>query len=155
VGDVQTLRESFKRSLLAGNKSPQTISAYCGAVDRFAMFLVAAGMPTEVASITREHVEEFISGVLANRKPATAHQRYRGLQAFFKWCLEEEEIPESPMRNMSPPILPEQPVPILTDEELSRLIKACEGKTFEDRRDAAMIRLLLDSGMRRAELAGL
>jgi site-specific recombinase XerD len=152
---LTSLRERFKRSLLAGNKSPQTINAYCGAVDRFGVFLGAAGMPTQVASITREHIEAFIADVLANRKPATAHQRYRGLLAFFKWCLTEGEIPDSPMRNMTPPILPETPVPILSDDELTRLLRACEGKTFEDRRDMAIIRLFLDSGMRRAELAGL
>jgi site-specific recombinase XerD len=155
IGSLSALRESFRRSLLAGNKSPQTISAYCGAVDRLGIFLDAAGMPTQAASLTREHIETFIAGVLANRKPATAHQRYRGLQAFFKWALEEGEIAESPMRNMSPPILPEQPVPLLTDDELEALIKTCEGKSFEDRRDLAIIRLFIASGMRRGELAGL
>jgi site-specific recombinase XerD len=155
IGSLRTLRDSFKRSLLAGNKAPTTINAYCGAVDRFGDFLESSAMPVQVASIRREHIEAFIADVLARRKPATAHQRYRGLQAFFKWCLEEGEVTESPMRNMSPPILPEQPIPVLTDDELARLLKACEGKSFEDRRDMAIIRLLLDSGMRRAELAGL
>lgn len=32
-------------------------------------------------------------------------------------------------------------------------IKTCEGKTFGERRDTAILRLLLDSGLRRAELA--
>jgi site-specific recombinase XerD len=35
------------------------------------------------------------------------------------------------------------------------LLRASEGKTFADRRDAALIRLLLDSGARRSEIAGL
>ena len=152
---VRALNESFERSLRAGNKSASTIAAYCGAVARFNDFLAAAGMSLKISSIKREHVEAFIEDILKTRKPTTAHQRYRGLQAFFKWALEEGEVAESPMRNMSPPILPEQPVPILTDDEIGGLLKACDGKSFEDRRDMAIIRLLLDSGMRRAELAGL
>ena len=40
-----------------------------------------------------------------------------------------------------------------SEDELKAVIKSCEGRSFEDRRDMAIIRLFLDSGMRRAELA--
>lgn len=35
------------------------------------------------------------------------------------------------------------------------LLRACEGRAFADRRDTAMVRLLLDSGARRSEIAAL
>ena len=44
---------------------------------------------------------------------------------------------------------------MLTDDQLRRLLKACQGRAFADRRDTALLRLLLDTGMRRAEIAGL
>jgi site-specific recombinase XerD len=112
-------------------------------------------MPDAVASLTREHVEMFMADLLARRKPATASNRYRALQAFFRWLVEEGEIVESPMRNMRPPIIPETPVPVVSDDEIKRLLKACEGKGFDERRDTAIMRLLIDSGLRRAELAHL
>ncbi len=59
------------------------------------------------------------------------------------------------MAGMKPPHVPEEPVPILRPEELKRLLAACEGKGFEDRRDMAIIRLLIDSGMRVGELTGM
>lgn len=60
------------------------------------------------------------------------------------------------MARMRPPIVPEDPPDVLTDDELRRLMKTCEpGKTFEDRRDAALIRLFFDTGFRRAEVAAL
>ncbi|MEJ7742072.1 MAG: hypothetical protein WKF73_05690 [Nocardioidaceae bacterium] len=40
---------------------------------------------------------------------------------------------------MGPPTVPEQPVPILTDEDLSRLLACLQGPTFENRRDRAII----------------
>jgi integrase len=49
--------------------------------------------------------------------------------------------------------VPEVPVPLLSEDELKAVVKSCEGTSFEDRRDMAIIRLFLDSGMRRAELA--
>jgi len=59
------------------------------------------------------------------------------------------------MANMKPPTVREAPVPILSDDELKRLLKACEGRDFIERRDQALLRLLLDTGMRRGEAAAL
>jgi site-specific recombinase XerD len=154
-GDIRRLTESFRRSLLAENKSPKTIEAYVGAVTQFATFLRAGGRPQVVDEIQRSDVEAFISDQLARCKPATANNRYRGLQAFFRWCLEEEELEVSPMRAMKPPTVPDHPVAVLTDDQLRALLKACEGKDFDQRRDMAILRLFLDTGMRRSELANM
>ena len=56
---------------------------------------------------------------------------------------------------MKPPIIPEQSVPIVPADGLRRLLAACAGRSFEARRDTAIIMLLLDTGARRAELANL
>jgi site-specific recombinase XerC len=40
-------------------------------------------------------------------------------------------------------------------DELRRLSVACQGKEFADRRDEAMIRLFVDTGMRVAEMCGI
>ncbi len=50
---------------------------------------------------------------------------------------------------------PELPVPVLSNDELRRLLKVCEGPGFAERRDMAMMRLLIDTGMRLSEIAGL
>jgi len=155
VGSVRALAPSFRRALLAANKAPRTIDSYQEAVTLFARFLEATGMPMQVEAIRREHVEAFLADILERFKPATAANKYRSLQQFFKWLLEEGEITESPMRRMRPPHVPEEPVPILSEGQLRSLFKACEGRLFEDRRDMAIVSLFLDTGMRRAELAGL
>jgi integrase len=36
------------------------------------------------------------------------------------------------------------------NDKIRRLLKACEGKGFDERRDTAILRLFIDSGMRRA-----
>ena len=77
------------------------------------------------------------------------------MQQLFRWLLNDGEITHSPMQRMSPPHVPEQPVPILTDETLAKLLATCRGDRFENRRDTAIIRLFLDTGMRAGELAGL
>ena len=45
-------------------------------------------------------------------------------------------------------------MPVLSDDDLRALIAACQGKEFADRRDEAMVRLFIDTGMRVAEMCG-
>jgi integrase len=48
-----------------------------------------------------------------------------------------------------------QPVGVVRAEQLTRLLKTCEGRDFTSRRDTAVILLLVDTGMRRADCAGM
>ena len=61
------------------------------------------------------------------------------------------------MERMRPPAVPEAPVPVLTEDQCKRLLLAtCSGKSFDDRRDVAILRLMIDTGMCRVlEIAGL
>jgi site-specific recombinase XerD len=54
---------------------------------------------------------------------------------------------------MKPPRIPEAPPAMLDEAALRRLLKACEGREFVERRDMALVRLLIDTGCRRQELA--
>ena len=154
--DLSALATSWRRSLAARRVSPATIDTYTTAVAQLAAFVHEHGMPERAATIKREHVEAFILDVLERRAPATAHNRFRGCQAFFRWVVEEGEVRTSPMERMKPPRLPEAPVPVLRDAELRRLLAVCaKDRSFGGRRDEAVLRCLLDSGIRRAELLGL
>ncbi len=163
IGDIGVNVESFGRHLRAENLSPKTQITYLESCNQFGRFLAEQGMPQRVADITREHCEAFMTDLLNRRKPngeqfkpATANNRYRGLQSFFKWLVEEGEVKTSPMAHMKPPRVPENPPDVLKEGQLKALIGVCEkDQTFAGRRDAALIRVFIDTGARRAELAGL
>jgi site-specific recombinase XerD len=154
--DIHVNIQSFARHLRAANLSPTTIKTYVEAASLLARFLAECGMPGDVAKVRREHVEAFITAQLEQWKPATAMNRYRGCQSFFKWLIDEGEIKESPMVKMKAPRVPEEPPPVLREHELKALLDTCEKvDSFENRRDAAILRVFIDTGARRAELAGL
>lgn len=155
LGDLGALAVSWRRALRAQNKSPRTIVGYLEGVRFFEEYLARMGMPRDVANISREHVEMFIAEQLARFRPSTAKTRYRSLQQLFRFLVDDGELRISPMAKMSPPAVAEEPPAVLTDEQLRRLLKACEGTAFAQRRDLAIVRLLLDTGMRLAELTGL
>jgi site-specific recombinase XerD len=153
--DIAALTRGYKLSLQARNRSPQTIRGYLLTVNLFRDFLFAAGMPTLVDQIERQHVEAFVADQLERWKPKTAQVRYGDLRQFFNWCLDEPEIEAHPMVRMKPPTVPEVPVPVVSDKDLSRLLKACDGTTYEKRRDMALIRTFNECGVRLGEMTGL
>jgi site-specific recombinase XerD len=97
-GHLLVLNRSFRRTLEAENKSPRTIEAYTDAVRLLATYLQAHGRPLVAGELRREHIQEFIADQLTRWKPATAHNRYRGLHAFFKWALAEGDLEINPWR---------------------------------------------------------
>jgi site-specific recombinase XerD len=59
------------------------------------------------------------------------------------------------MKYLKPPHLEDQPPTILPKATLRALIRACRGRDFQAIRDRAIIRILIDTGLRRQELASI
>ncbi len=134
-GSLEGLLPSWERSLRANRRAPQTIKNYLTAADQLVDFLAETGMPTDAASITREHVEAFLVELTERgRSASSVATRFRALQQLFKWTTEEGETSDSPMRNMKPPSVPETPVPVVSDDDLRKLLKVVDAKDFD--RDA-------------------
>jgi site-specific recombinase XerD len=147
----KALLRSFTRSLRNANRSERTVQSYVEAADLLAGF--RPGVDFE--AMTRDDVEAFMGDYLARYKATSAAVRYRSLRRLYNWMLDEEIIDVSPMAKMTQPQVAEQPVPILTEPDLTALLKVTAGKDFDSRRDHAIIRLFIDSGIRLGEMAGL
>lgn len=153
---ITDLLPSWERSLRARNLAPRTIASYIESASRFEAWLVAErGGPVSAGEVAGRDIIEFLDSVLDINSASYAATHYRRLQQFWKWCVDEDEVPDSPMRRVAPPRIPEKPVPVIKQETVVALLSQCEGRRFEDRRDTAIIRVLLDTGVRASELAGL
>jgi site-specific recombinase XerD len=125
-------------------------------VEEFTASLKGSAIASNVRRIERQHIEAFLAAALdAGRAPATAATLHRGLRAFFKWAEEEGEVDANPMVRVRPPRIPEQQVPIVEEDQLRRLLASCSGPDYRDRRDLAILRVFIDTGARREEVAGL
>ncbi len=161
--DIGPLTASWVRSLRARNLSPNTQRIYARAADQLRAFLLTyepantdeRPAPTALEGahgIHREHIEAYIGDLIQTTSPGNAHQHFRSLKTFFNWAVDEEEMDRSPMRTMKAPALPEVEVPVIPDDALKRLLGVCKGKSFEERRDTAIIMMFLDTGARLSEL---
>jgi site-specific recombinase XerD len=145
----EDLLYAFRMHLRAGKKSPKTIKNYVDSAQLLADHF--GGKP--LLDIGPRDIEAFIGDLAESRSASTAATRFRCLQQFYKWAASEAEglVPVSPMHGLSAPAVPENPPDVLRDEQVTALLKACEGRGFTGRRDTALIRLMLIAGGPRLE----
>jgi len=156
MATLDDLIDSWRLSLRAANRAPRTVAQYVDeSMAQFNRWMAEHEPDLPTRKINRQNVERYLADIATTRSASTAQTRYKALRLFFAWASEEGEVDQNPMANVRPPIVPEKPVPVLSDDELRALLGSCAAKGFEDRRDTAIIRVLLDTGMRRDELVGL
>src|SRR5215217_991341 len=112
------LLRSFERHLRAENRSERTITSYLESITQAEAFLTARGSSLTTAG--RADLEAFLGELLERRAAATAWTRYKVLRILYRWLEEEDEIGVNPMARMRPPIVPEQPVPVVPEDGLRR-----------------------------------
>ncbi|OBH35445.1 hypothetical protein A5692_11640 [Mycobacterium sp. E342] len=81
--------------------------------------------------------------------------RLAAVKRFAAWLAAEEGFDADPILAIRPPKMAQAAVADLSDNEVGRLLKACEGTDLRDKRDKAMVALLAETGLRAAELLAL
>src|ERR1022692_2990414 len=178
-----TVRASLKDNLLAGDEmakaragaplvklfesfaynlgerpglSERTVEVYERTGTQFTAWLAANGLPADSENVDAPHIRSFLAAEAERTSAASAHQHYRNLRVFFKWLAREgERQAPDPIPRVDAPMVARKVKPILPDDDLEKLLKACGGQGFEARRDMAVLRVLLDSGVRVSGLAGI
>lgn len=152
----------WDRTLRAGNYPETTRYSYLLAAAQLGRYLLdnAARLQAEEASldpteVQRGHVEEFQAWMVATRSASTALNKHKGLQQFYRWLAEEEDLAGSPLEWVRQPKTEQKLIPVLGDSDTAKILATCKGKLFTDLRDEAIIRVLYSTGARLAEVAGL
>lgn len=153
--DFDTLAESWTLSLRADAYSPNTLRSYRLALDHFADWLSEHHDGVAPADVTRDHIRGWVADLRETRAPGTARSWFAGLRHFFRWLLDEQESDHDPTLGVRTPPPGEPVTPVLSDEDIRKLLKTCAGNDFTNRRDRAIILLFADGGCRLAEVADL
>lgn len=108
---------------------------------------------TSLSAVTPAHVQTFVSE-RPDLSDNTKHHRAQVVKTFLMWCAQEEEefgVRESRVRRIEMPKVTQPEVEIYSPEDIRKLLAACE-KLRYPRRNKAIIWLLLDTGIRAAEV---
>ena len=152
--DLPELLKSWLRHLAAEHKSPATVELYDRGVRAY---LTWCGLDASKPPVLdRATVAAFTADLLAQgREPATARAYQLAVRLFASWLVIEGELGADPLVGLKPPKLDAKVVPVLSDDQLRALLAACVGKSFRDRRDEALVRLMAETGIRAGEAVAL
>jgi site-specific recombinase XerD len=153
-----SLLASWRLSL--HDKRPRTIALYLEEARRFATWLTDHGRPADspgdLLTVCRRDVEAWIHDLQsAGLSKSTIRSRWIALRNFYGWLVDEDEVDESPLAKVNVPKPDAPPPDVLTELELKALLGACAGRAFEDRRDTALIRSMVATGLRVSEMCSL
>ncbi len=153
---LSTFIASWQLTLDAAAKSSRTVRLYTDSVRAFCRFLADQGMPASVEDVDASHIRAFLLAEEQRTSAASAAVHFRNIRVFFGWLASEGERENpNPMDRVEAPRVTKKAKAFFTQEELARLLKTCSGATFVDRRDTAIMRVFIDTGLRVSGLAGL
>jgi integrase/recombinase XerC len=168
------------------NSSPHTIANYGKDLAQFVVYLSPPGVrPPALTGVTHHMIREFVAHLHDQKlQKSSIARKLASLRSFFKYCVRESLLKESPARLVPTPKLPKRIPSVLSAEEmniflnqLSPVQPAVRGAPRESnllslpsqnetrpsglsedlllRRDRALLELLYAAGLRVSELTGL
>lgn len=158
----QAIEEYLAWLELDRHASLGTVEGYRGDLRRFSDFAGGdAGIP-DIAELDRDilrgyqrHLARLRTGPKGARRPlaiATRCRRLVALRSFLRFAAREEWLPGDLGSTLDVPTLPERlPKPLETDDR-DRLLEALPNDTLAQKRDRALILLLLSTGARISEI---
>lgn len=149
---VDPIVQSFVRYHRVKKSRPATIEQYTKTLQLFRRFCIEEGMP-ELIEVSRDHIQSWLLSLQETHASASVQTYYRHLKAFYNWLVKEDEIAKSPMARIPEPAVDETEKDIVAPVDVARLLKKLEKE--KRWRDASVIAIFYDTGIRAGELANL
>jgi site-specific recombinase XerD len=152
IGLAQVLTEYERVHLASRNLAPRTRTEYLGDLRLLLTFLNERCHLTVVQEVQLAHLNAYLAEL--DRKGYSGAARRRQLssiKSLFHFLLETGAISADPTQKLIPPEREYKQPRVLTEPEYKRLQLTCAHQT----RDAAIIEVLLQTGMRLSELSRL
>jgi len=100
-----------------------------------------------------------IMGFLAMRTaevaPATLHIYFRVLRTFYNWCIEQGFRPDNPLKKVPQPRVPHKVLAVFSPDQLNDLLAVCGTTEYLKARNTAILLVMLDTAIRRAEVVAM
>jgi integrase/recombinase XerC len=159
------LTDAYLAHHKALDRSPKTVAHYVATFKLFGKYLDAHGVAPDSRVLTSERMAHFATWIretpikerrgATQRTPVGVFGILKDMRAFLKWLNDEgllERVVKVPV-----PKLPQTLFPILSDGELEQVwtSRYLTGRSPLATRNRALIGLMLDTGLRRAEVASL
>jgi integrase/recombinase XerC len=111
------------------NSSPHTVANYGKDLDQFLVFLSPPGAaPPVLAAVNHGMIREFIAHLHDHGlEKSSIARKLAALRSFFKYCVREGHLKESPARLVPTPKLPKRIPSVLSAEEMNGFLNQLAG----------------------------
>lgn len=163
---LDRLITAFENYQKSRNLSGYTLRNYASTFKSHRRFCAEVGLAPDANDLSTELFRRYQDWLLATpldtprsgsieRRSSAAAARMRQLKAFCTWLYDEGEI-ERPVK-FALPKTPVRQLDVLTDDQVAAIFASrhLRGESPMAKRNRALISLLLDSGLRLAEVAGI
>ena len=163
----------FYRAFLIARKadgfSEKTLQKYETALRDLEEFASLNNFPSDLLDLQPFHIRAWLTNLRdrsykshPNKPPSskllspnTQWTYWMVIRAFYKWACKEGYIKKNPCENIKGPKQQETVIRPLDQAHIEALLRLCPPNTWWGARDRALIIMLLTTGMRRGEIAGI
>lgn len=148
---LKSLLPKFIKNLEDLGRSPSTILAYRADLEQLIDHLQKKSKVL-ADQVRPEDIESFRDSLLAEKyTPKSTSRKLNAVKTFFRWLIAEKIVPSNPAKDVSHPKIEAQLPKFLSQIEY----RALRDVVRTDARIAAIIELILQTGMRISEVASL
>ena len=134
------------------NASPHTVKNYGVDLREFAQ----ASQKKQPEEITYLEIRSFLAVLKEkNYSKSTISRKLACIRSFFKYLVRENVLKTNPAAGIATPKREKKLPQFLDPQEVTHLLEAPSGDTWECKRDRAILELFYSSGLRVSELVGL
>lgn len=156
--DLLDLLSEWQLALRAEAKARGTIDVYTDGTRRYLTWC----QTTRRAPLVRTTLQTWMTHLLEiGNTPGTVRTRHQAVRRLAAWLLATDRLHLDPFVGIKGPVQRPPVVAPLRDDELRALIRTCThptfriGEPFHHRRDEAIIRLMMETGVRVGEIIAL
>jgi len=157
--DLRDLAQSWAVTLRGQRKSANTVAVYLRSLEQYLTFCDAIA----AEPLRKRTLDAFLADLAdRGRSGTTARSRLTGVRQFVRWLLIEDELDVDPFAGVKPPTVDTKVIEPLTAAQIKAMLATCstpkgaaKDRKFRDVRDAALIRLMVETGLRAGEVLGI
>ncbi|MBQ9700944.1 MAG: site-specific integrase [Lachnospiraceae bacterium] len=134
------------------NASENTLQSYKRDLNNMAKYFAEQGID-DVSRINGTNINSYILYLEKNGKSAaTIARNVSSIKTFFRCMINHGQIKREPTENVQAPQNDNKKTEALSEEEMNRIIESITGDEPKELRDRAMIRLIMDAGLKVSEV---
>jgi len=156
ANDIETVLESFKEDLLRQEKSQNTVRAYIRDVEEFIQWFsetVGEFSPEQITVVDVQEYKNYLYNIKRN-KPVSVNRKLSALESFCEFLVSTGHLKDNPAAKVKKiKYQKTAEVAALSNSELYRLKRMFYLE--DNKRDIAIFELMINTGLREAEVCNL